>query len=225
MKPHICVIEDDISLANSIKKFLELEGFNVTNLHNGKEGYLYLLDNYRFVDAVILDINLPGMNGLDICHDIRQKAIDIPILMLTNELRTATVVDAFDIGADDYIKKPFEIKELKARIDLRLRKNYQRGERIIKHRDLEINISRREAKYKGRLLNLRRKEFDLLIFLLRNRGQAIARDEIISCVWNFDQMPYPNTIDAHISVIRKEIDDKDQNIIKTIHGIGYKFVD
>lgn len=223
MKPQLLLIEDDTALTRSISRFLNLHGYNTIIKHDGKEAYEYLLKNYGFLDLILLDINLPHMNGLDICHKIRNAGVSTPIIMLTTETATDTVVNAFDIGADDYLKKPFNLQELEARVQVQLKSKKSRENKAIEDGDLKVDLSQRIVKYRGEELILRRKEFDILVFLLRNKGHVMSRDTIIANVWSFDEEPYYNTIDAHVSCLRKQLSDSDLKIISTVHGIGYKF--
>jgi len=222
MHQNLLLIEDDLNTAQSIKKYFSNRGYVVCNKNRGDTGLAYLLKNYCEVDIGIIDINLPGVNGLDICHEIRRANIRTPVIILTKETATQTVINAFDFGANDYLKKPFDVLELQARIESILNRSQVHDDEIIHAGDFTINISQRQVYKQDKPIDLRRREFDLLVYFTRNRGRAIPRDTIIANVWNFDEDPFHNTVDAHVSILRKKIGDRDQKMIETVFGVGYR---
>lgn len=219
----ILLIEDDKNTCQSIKAYFKNSNIQIIALYNGKEGFAYICKNFACLDGIILDLNLPGMNGLEICHQVRLANINIPILILTHETSTQTVVDAFDLGADDYVKKPFSISELEARLLSMLKVKKFDKEEVISSGDLRINLSERVVYKRCQRLELSRKQFDLLLFLMRNKGKVFTREQLITNVWRFDQDPYLNTVDSHISALRKQIGDPNQQILQTVFGVGYRF--
>lgn len=223
MKKQILLIEDNLEICASIKQFFELRDYNVYTETDGKSGYEFALKKHELIDIIILDINLPHLNGLAICHKLRKAGIELPILILTQEQGTDTLINAFDIGANDFVKKPFEPAELEARIKSLLRSLPNKSNNTIKTKHIEINLSKRKVYRNMREIYLRRKEFDLLLYLIRNIGEVLPREKILAQVWAFDSDPLPNTVDVHISFLRKKLNKNDSHrLIETIHGVGYR---
>lgn len=219
----ILLIEDNEPLCQTIQRHFLSLGFDLQYILNGDQGHHFLMSNANNLDLVIIDINLPGMNGLDICHEARTNNIQVPILILTYETGSDTVVNAFDLGADDYVRKPFDGNELLARVNAILKKRSSIQNQFITTDNLKIDLNTRNVSVAGEEILLRRKEFDLLVFFSRHINKVLTRDQIIAGAWNFDDEPYPNTVDAHISVLRKKLLDDEQKILQTAYGVGYIF--
>ncbi|MEI7615293.1 MAG: response regulator transcription factor [Actinomycetota bacterium] len=219
----IIIIEDSKKLADILKKGLENEGYTADCFYDGLSGEKNLLFNFEDYGIVILDVMLPGKNGLDICRNLRDKNIKIPVLMLTAKDATQDKISGLDSGADDYLIKPFEFEELLARIRALLRRPAFTftPELIIK--DLVLDLPAKKAYRDGKEIVLTLKEFRILEYMMRNAGIALSRDSILGSLWDFDFDSFSNVVDVHIKNLRKKIDGnyKDK-IIETVHGIGYR---
>jgi len=220
----ILIIEDDVNTCKLIKAYFQNTDLKVICKYDGQSGIDFLKRHFSNLAGAIIDINLPKMNGLDICHDVRTANIDLPIMILTHETATRTVVNAFDLGADDYVKKPFDIHELEARLRVILRSKKFHIPEVIESGAIRINLTDRSVFVHASPISITRKQFDLLLFFMRNKGKLFTREQLIANVWNFDQDPYLNTVDAHISALRKAIGDKEQKVIQTVFGVGYRMV-
>jgi two-component system copper resistance phosphate regulon response regulator CusR len=217
----VLFIEDDKELAETLKEELE-SYFTVDLAFSGEEGeYTSFVNGY---DIIIIDYNLPGINGIEVCKKIRESHIATPILMLTGEVEVAKKIEALNSGVDDYLTKPFVFGELLARIKALLRRPPQTmHSNIISIGDLIIDLDNQKVSRKGKQINLRKKEFHLLEYLARNVGQVITREMILDHVWESLEEPVTNTIDVHIKYLRDHIDKEfDKKLIKTVHGMGYK---
>jgi len=219
----ILVIEDEHKIANSIKRGLELESFAVDVAYSGIEGYdLAASESY---DVIIIDIMLPGMDGREICNKLRQENNHAPILMLTALGSLSDKVSGLNTGADDYLVKPFAFEELLARIKALSRRPRNGGQTKLKIRDLELDSVTYEVKRGNKNINLTKKEFVLLEYLMRNSGKTVNKDNIIEHVWNYDADILPNTVEVYIRYLRQKIDKgyvgRDK-LIHTVRGFGYK---
>jgi len=218
----ILLIEDEIKVAAFIKKGLQENDFEITIAENGSKG-LNLITDYYF-DLVILDINLPDINGFEVCKEIRKFNNKIPILMLTALSSLENKLEGFENGADDYLSKPFEFKELLARIKALLKRSLvvDLESNILKIEDLEINLKTKIVKRSNKIIELTAKEFHLLEFLVRNKNRVVSRVDIAEKIWDINFDTGTNVIDVYINFLRKKI-DKDFNIklIHTIIGMGY----
>jgi len=217
----LLIIEDDVSLARSIQRYLEKD-FGITIATNGAGGLEKVKkETYHLV---MLDLNLPDMSGLVVCQELRQLEKEVPILILTGIDDSETQVKLLDAGADDYVTKPFEGRQLRARIDALLRRTGLTSKSILRTHDLVIDSRRREAKRGEVVLSLRRKEYDILEYLTRNKGQAMTRAMIFDSVWGKEG--WPNSIDVHIKHLRDKVDRPfDVPLVETAHGIGYRVKD
>lgn len=216
----LLLIEDDISLAHTIRDSLKpLYAFDMA--HSGRSGLT--LAQYNEYDCILLDLNLPDDDGLDICRKLRSGGIHTPIIMLTARGQTEEKVAGLDRGADDYLVKPFSFVELQARIRALLRRGPETlADNTITVGDLSMNIATRTLTRQGKPIVLRRKEFDLLEYLLRNAGRVVTRSMILEHVWDSNMDPFTNAIDVHIKYLRDRIDRPfGTDIIKTVHGLGY----
>ncbi|OGM21575.1 DNA-binding response regulator [Candidatus Woesebacteria bacterium RIFCSPHIGHO2_01_FULL_38_9] len=219
----ILVVEDEHKIANSIKKGLAQEGFAVDVAYDGTEGYdLASSEEY---DVVILDIMLPGMDGVTICKKLRQEKNHTPILMLTAKGQIQDKVQGLNSGADDYVVKPFAFEELLARVKALTRRPKNGGSTKLLVNDLELDSVSYEVKRGGVRVTLSRKEFSLLEYLMRNPGKIINKDQIIAHVWDYDSDVLPNTVEVYIGYLRQKIDrgfPGKKPLIQTIRGFGYK---
>lgn len=227
--PRVLLVEDEAGLADSVKYSLESEGFDVTVAASGLDG----LEKARAggVDLVILDLMLPEMSGLDVCRQIRVFS-DVPILMLTAKDSEADKVAGLELGADDYMTKPFSMRELIARVRAHLRRSTRGGvladsNEVLRGGPIELDIDAHEARVDGREVDLRPKEFDLLESLMRRKNRLAARHTLIDEVWGSSYFGDTKTLDVHIKRLREklETDSSNPRHIVTVRGLGYKFVD
>lgn len=227
----VIIIEDETSIADLIKLHLQDMECEVYCFTNGKEGYQYALKNH--FDLMILDINLPGMNGLDICRDLRSEKITSPILMLTARTEEIDKVLGLETGADDYITKPFSIREFLARVKAIFRRvdidRVEQSESVktIEFKGISIDRKKRKVELKGNRVELTPKEFDLLYMLANNPGVTFSRKDLLSKVWGYDFEGYEHTVNSHINRLRAKI-EKDPNtpeFVLTTWGVGYRFAD
>jgi len=221
----ILIIEDEKDIASFIKKGLQAEHFAVDVAANGKDGsYLALTNDY---DLVLLDLRLPDIYGLDVFKKIKEQKSNLPIIILTVENEIKKKVEAFDLGVNDYLTKPFAIEELIARIRALLNRNSFDGTlTVLKINGLEMDLKTHEVKRGDKMIDLRHREFDLLEYLMRNPNIVLTRSMILEHVWDMNVDPFTNTVDVHIRYLRKKIDDGfKKKLIKTVHGSGYKISD
>ncbi len=219
----ILIVEDEKKIAESLKQGLEECGYEVMIAYDGLMGEK-MVNNYTF-NLVLLDVNLPGLNGIELSKKIRQKDKNIPILMLTTFGSINDKVDGFDAGADDYLVKPFSFDELIVRIRALIRRTTDNNVpigNILKFADLEMNLDTKMVSRSGKKIRLTAKEFQLLEFLLRNRKRVVSRADIGENVWNINFDTQTNTIDVYVNYLRKKIDkDFPQKLIHTQVGFGY----
>lgn len=219
----ILVVEDERKIANSIKKGLEQESFTVDLAFNGNGGLdLAVTEDY---DLIILDLLLPGLNGIDICKEIRKAKRQTPILILTAKGQVGDKVEGLNSGADDYLTKPFAFEELLARIRALKRRPTTNVGNVLKLLDLSLDTINFEVKRGSQKIQFSKKEFSLLEYLLRHPNQILAKGQIITHVWDYDAEILPNTVEAYIGYLRNKIDKpfpKRTPLIQTIRGFGYK---
>lgn len=220
----ILIIEDEQSLARVLQSYLEREGFQVITANRGDTGYDLILT--RDVDLILLDLNLPGMDGMDIAREIvRQKKT--PIIMITARVEEFDKLKGLEIGADDYITKPFSPREVVARVKTVLRRVNRTEETINKVEIgvLEIDINAHTVKKAGRTIELTPSEFEILLVMARNQGRVYTRLQLLEAIQGQSYEGYERTIDAHIKNLRAKIEDEPRNpaFIRTVFGVGYKF--
>lgn len=216
----VLVIEDDDNTARLLQMSLEAEFFAVDVALDGEAGFLLALKNQY--DLILLDALLPGKSGKDICIDIRNKNITTPILILSALSEVCVKASFLDNGADDYVTKPFSLRELIARIHALLRRPCQMVETTLQFGLLTLDTLRHIALYGNRNIRLTRKEFMLLEYLMRNQGIVLSRMAIMEHVWDIHADPFSNTLEAHIVSLRKKICAvSDEKIIHTVSGCGY----
>jgi len=218
----ILIVEDDATIARFVELELMHAGYTVLKAGEGTTAIELLEGND--VDLVILDLMLPGIDGIDVAKHIRKRGSDVPILMLTARAETQSVVTGFEAGADDYLRKPFEIPELLSRIGALLRRSSTGQPQPLQEvSGVRIDPERRLATRSGEVLDLTAKEFDLLAYLVANAGRVISRDELMDAVWGDKRSTDSNVIEVFICHLRTKIGDHDNRVIQTIRGVGYFF--
>jgi DNA-binding response OmpR family regulator len=220
MSGTVLLIEDEESIASVVRAYLERDGYKVAWARSGADGLAEL--SRHAVRLVVLDIGLPDINGFEVCRQIRSRST-VPILMLTARDDEIDRVTGLEVGADDYVSKPFSPRELVARIKAILRRTDGEGsqERLVLG-DIELNGPAREVKVAGHSVDLRAKEFDLLAFLMENRGIVVSRDTLLDRVWGMEYAGGSRTVDVHVAQLRSKLGRP--HLIRTIRGAGYKAV-
>lgn len=218
----ILIVEDETSIANFLRDGLEEEGFAVDVADNGKKGLQLALDNIEEYDVILLDWMLPGLNGIEICRNIRLENKMVPIIFLTAKDTVDDAVFGLETGANDYIRKPFSFEELLARIRVLMRKSITELV-VFTAVGIEMNIEKHTVTKNGKPVDLTQKEFSLLEYFLRNKGKVCRRTRIIEKVWDI-HFDYDNSvIDVYINALRKKLDEPGQpSFISTVRGVGYK---
>ena len=219
----ILVVDDERAVRESLRRALELEGYEVELASDGEEA-LGRLALEPPVDAAILDILMPGIDGLEVCRRVRANRNPIPVLMLTARAEVDNRVAGLDAGADDYLPKPFALAELLARVRALLRRagNGQAESDVLSFADLELDLGTREVRRGGRPIELTRTEFSLLELFLRNPRQVLTRSIIFERVWGFDFGPSSNSLDVYIGYLRRKTEDGGATrLIHTVRGVGY----
>ena len=219
----ILLVEDEQKIADTLKMGLTEDGYNVEVAYDGNMGW-HLFQQHRF-DLVILDINLPGVTGYELCKQIRNRNDQVPVIMLTALNSLNDKIEGYDAGADDYIIKPFEFKELLMKMKVLLRRTTHQNVpvgSILKAADLEMNLDNKEVKRSDTIINLTAKEFQLLEYLIRNKNRVVSRSDIAINVWDIDFDTNTNVIDVYINYVRNKVDKKfDHKLIHTQVGMGY----
>ena len=211
----ILVVEDEHLIANSIKKGLEMEKYTADVAYDGESGYA--MASEVGYDVLILDLMLPGMNGVEICKKLRKNNIHTPILMLTAKGQVQDKVIGLDAGADDYLVKPFSFEELLARIRALVRRPKKTTDDILKVEDLTLNTKNFDVKKGDKKIILSSREFKLLEYMMRNKGMILSKEKLINHVWDYDTNILPNTIEVYVKNLRKK-----DIMIDTVRGFGYK---
>ncbi len=230
-EPRILIIEDDHEIADVIALNLKDMGLAPVHAYNGSDGLnMALLGGY---ELIILDLMLPKLDGMSVCSGIRRDDPVTPVLMLTAKSGEIDRVLGLELGADDYMVKPFSLRELSARVKALLRRS-RIGQKVdnqvpelYKLGDLELDLTMHKARLRGRELDLTVKEFELLSLFLRNPGRAYSRSDILTAVWGYDFEGYEHTVNTHINRLRNKIeeDPSHPHFLKTVWGIGYRFTD
>lgn len=216
----ILVVEDEKDLNSILVKELKSEGYSVDTCYDGQSAYEYLtLEEY---DGVIMDVMLPEMDGFHVLKRVREKGIQTPVLFLTARNQTEDIIQGLDMGADDYMGKPFVLKELLARIRVMTRKKLEVRENIYRCGDLVLDCNEHSAKRGDKTIELSPKEYALLLYLMRNQNQVLSRAQIEANIWDFEYNGYSNVVDVYIRYLRKKIDEGFEfKMIQTIRGVGY----
>ena len=222
----VLVVEDDTAILRGLKDNLEAESYEVLTATDGKAGYQMIRDNDP--DLVILDLMLPKLSGYEVCRKIRDEGLDLPIVMLTARGEEADRVLGLDLGADDYVTKPFSIRELLARIRALLRRVNMKEVQLneLRFDDVVVDFKRYEAHKGGNKLKMTRKEFGTLRLLAERAGEVVTRDELLREVWGYGNYPTTRTVDNHVASLRAKIenDASEPTRLLTVHGVGYKLV-
>jgi len=223
----ILVVEDDKSIALGLEKNLRFEGFKVIRAEDGKKGLELAIDAKP--DLVVLDVMLPKMSGFEVCRALRKSEIFLPVIMLTAKDQEIDKIMGLELGADDYLTKPFSVAELVARIKAQLRrKKVYEGEEIDRFGfgDVEVDFHGAAVTCRKKAVDLSFREFELLKYMVRNAGKALSREEILNKVWGYDYYGTQRTIDNFITKLRQKLEknpDKPKHFL-TVRGVGYKFM-
>ena len=222
----ILVVEDEPNMVAGLRDNFEFEGYEVVTAPDGVAGLERALTESP--DLVILDVMMPRMSGLDVCKQLKTKRPSLPIIMLTARGQEVDKVVGLELGADDYVTKPFSIRELLARVKAVLRRAKPAAKQQEKYAFGEIELDTRSCQVsrKGRQLDFSSKEFELLKYFLCHPGETLSRDRLLEDVWGYDRFPTTRTVDAHIVRLRQKVEPKPEEprFILTVHGTGYKFV-
>ena len=220
----ILVVDDEPTLVATVKYNLEREGYQVVTAADGESGVE--VARAERPDLVVLDLMLPGLDGFEVCRILRRE-MTAPILMLTAKTEEVDKVVGLELGADDYVTKPFSMRELLARVRALLRRAEAppAEAKVLTAGNLQVDLRRREASRCGQALVLKPKEFDLLVFFLRNRGRAFTREQLLNQIWGYDFAGDTRTVDVHISWLRQKIEDEPAKPTRllTVRGVGYRF--
>jgi DNA-binding response OmpR family regulator len=222
----ILIVEDDVAIARGLKDNLEYDSFEVEVAGGGERGWEFIRE--RKPDLVILDLMLPGISGFDLCRRMRREGCLLPVLMLTARGDAKDRVHGLEIGADDYVTKPFAIEEVLARVHALLRRagrsKLDALPDYLRLGDVEVDFERFEARKAGAPIELSRKEFGLLRLLAAREGKAVTREDLLNEVWGYDRFPTTRTVDTHVAQLRAKIEDDpaQPRFLRTIHGVGYK---
>jgi DNA-binding response OmpR family regulator len=223
----ILIVEDEPDMVLGLKDNFEFEGYEVITASDGVQG----LERARASkpDLLILDIMLPKLSGLEVCKTLRAEGFDKPVIMLTARGQEIDKVVGLELGADDYVTKPFSIRELLARVRAILRRTEGTRKRLARYRfaDVELDFEGYKARRGGEALELSPREFELLRYLIERKGETVTRDQLLEDVWGYESYPSTRTVDTHIAKLRAKIGDSgsEPRYILTIHGVGYKFID
>ena len=222
----ILVIDDDLSICDTLKNYFEKEGYEVKTVNDGVAG----VDSFKLFspDIVLLDIALPKKDGWQVCREIREVS-NQPVIMISAKGDTFDKVLGLELGADDYLVKPFDIKELSARVKAVLRRSRssaisKNDNEVIKFDNIEISLQKYELKLAGKPIDIPPKELELLYFLAYNRNRVFTRDQLLDKVWGFDYLGDSRTVDVHVKRLREKLEGiSDKWVLKTVWGVGYKF--
>jgi len=222
----ILIVEDEPNMVAGLRDNFEFEGYQVLTAPDGVAGLERALSESP--DLVILDVMMPRMSGLDVCKQLKAKKPSMPIIMLTARGQEVDKVVGLELGADDYVTKPFSIRELLARVKAVLRRAGtipKQGDKFA-FGEVEVNLRNCQVSRKGKSLEFSSKEFELLKYFLNHPGETLSRDRLLEDVWGYDRFPTTRTVDAHIVRLRQKVEPKpdDPRFILTVHGTGYKFV-
>ncbi len=220
MAPRILVVEDDPSILRGIELNLQLEGFETLTATDGQEA-LNIADDG--VDLVVLDLMLPHVHGYQVCQHLRARGNDVPIILLSARSAESDIVMGLDLGADDYVTKPFRIAELLARVKAHLRRRGPTS--TVLFGDVEVDLEKRLVRRGGEIVELSPKEYDVLAYLLTNEGRAVTRDAILEAVWGQHYIGTDRTVDNFITRLRQKLDTSGSpRHLLTVRGVGYRFV-
>jgi DNA-binding response OmpR family regulator len=216
----ILIVEDQDELRGLVKNFLEDSGYVVDGAEDGEEGHYKL--NMNSYDCLILDLNLPQLDGMEIAKKVREEGKNVPIIMLTARSEIYDKIEGFDNGADDYITKPFDMKELLARVEAVLRRTQKEQTLVLKFSDYEVFPKENVLRKAGEEIQLTNKEMGILEYLLHNKGEIISAEELLEHVWDSEVDMFSDTVKTHIKTLRKKV-DPNKKYIQTVRGKGYTY--
>ncbi|MBQ2413165.1 MAG: response regulator transcription factor [Anaerotignum sp.] len=223
-KQKILIVDDDLHIAELISLYMMKDGYETEEVYDGREA-IKKAESFQ-PDLILLDLMLPGMDGYQVCTQIR-KTSRVPIIMLTAKGETFDKVLGLELGADDYIVKPFDPKELVARVKAVLRryepKQEEADKNLLKFDRLEINLSNYSVSYEGKTLDFPPKEFELLSFLAQNPNRVFTREQLLDRIWGYEYVGDTRTVDVHVKRIREKLNSEDEWGIRTVWSVGYKF--
>jgi DNA-binding response OmpR family regulator len=223
--PRILIVDDEPEMLRGLEDNLQFEGYQTVTAGDGKKGLTLALSEAP--DLILLDVMMPGMSGWDLCRELRQRGLDVPVIMLTARGEEVDRVLGLELGADDYVTKPFSLRELMARIRAVLRRPGPRQKfEEFAFGTVRVHLRARQVFKGGREVRLTRKEFDLLRYLVEHPGEVITRDRLLDEVWGYERFPTTRTVDTHILRLRQKFEDDPERPahILTAHGQGYRFV-
>jgi len=222
----VLIVEDEPDMALGLQDNFEYEGYEVVVARDGHEGLNRAISDHP--DIILLDVMLPQMSGLDVCRQLRNKGVDAPVIMLTARGQEIDKVIGLEMGADDYVTKPFSIKELLARVRAHLRRTSKQVAEIDSYRfgDVVLEFKSYQATKSGMSIELSPREFELMKYFIQHRGETITRDRLLDEVWGYDNYPFTRTVDNHIAKLRQKIEPQpaEPQYIITVHRVGYKFL-
>ncbi len=223
--PRILIVDDEPEMVRGLEDNLRYEGYQTVAAPDGRRGLALALSEAP--DLILLDVMMPGMSGWDLCRELRRRGLDVPVIMLTARGEEVDRVQGLELGADDYVTKPFSLRELMARIRAVLRRPGPRQKfEEFAFGDVRVHLRARQAFKGGREVRLTRTEFDLLRYLIEHPGEVITRDRLLDEVWGYEQFPTTRTVDTHILRLRQKFEDDPERPthILTAHGQGYRFI-
>jgi DNA-binding response OmpR family regulator len=220
----VLVIDDDRSLRDTIGVMLEQEGFRAVLAGDGRAGFNQAVTLRP--GLILVDLRMPGLSGIEVCKQIRARGMTTPLIVMSAAGSEMDKVQLLDIGADDYVVKPFGVRELLARIHALLRRASPEETKVLEFSDVEVDLTRRTVAKHGQELKLTRAEYNLLTYFLQNPDRALTRDMILNSVWGYDWFPHTRTVDAHVVRLRQKLepDSGRPRHFLTVHGVGYRFL-
>jgi DNA-binding response OmpR family regulator len=225
-RTRILIVEDDPAMVAGLRDNFEYEGYEVISASDGVEGLERALADEP--DLVVLDVMMPRMSGLDVCKQLKAKRPQVPIIMLTARGQEIDKVVGLELGADDYVTKPFSVRELMARVKAVLRRVSPQAQapEVYRFSDVEVNIRSHEVRRAGKPVELSAKEFALLAYFISHPAETLSRDRLLDAVWGYENYPNTRTVDTHIVHLRQKLEanPEEPRFILTVHGSGYKFV-
>ena len=216
----VLLVEDEAKIRSFIEKGMKATGFSFDSSGNGDTALE--LATHTPYDAIVLDIMIPGKDGLGVLKELRSRKVNVPVILVTARGSLDDKLEGLNLGADDYLPKPFHIDELIARLNAIVRRTKGSGMNLIAVEDLVINLATREVKRGDEEIELTPREFNLLELLLRNPGRVYNRTQILDAVWNYDFDPNTNLVDVYIKRLRRKVDTQDPPLIETVRGVGYR---
>jgi DNA-binding response OmpR family regulator len=220
----ILVIDDDPSLRDTLSVILEREGFQTVLAGDGRTGFQQAIE--RKPKLILVDLCLPRLSGAEVCQQLRKRGIETPLIVISANDGEMDKVRLFEIGADDYLVKPFGVRELLARIRAVLRRASPDENKVVEFGEVEVDLTRRLVRRCGQELKLTRAEYNLLTYFLQNPDRVLSRDVILNSVWGYDYLPHTRTVDAHVVRLRQKLEPEvaRPRHFLTVHGVGYRFL-